>query len=85
VTIDEAEGIARSYAHLTDPADPYPAELVGDLSRFIIDVLPVVRAAEAYQHAERHEDGDASWRAESALFQAIDALRSTHPDGKGGG
>ena len=48
MTLDDIERLARMHEHLTDPSDPWPAEIVGDLARILLAVLPVVKAAEAW-------------------------------------
>lgn len=36
--LDELLALARQHQDLTDPNDPYPAELVGNLSRGIVEL-----------------------------------------------
>ena len=43
---------------------------------------PVYDAAIAFVHAERHEDGDGSWRAENALIIAADAATTSQKAGR---
>lgn len=81
MTLDEIEELARDYAHLTDPMDPWPAEWLGDLARALLAVLPVIRAAEAWhrvntgQHTNGPQHTLAMRDTRNALVAAIDTMR----------
>lgn len=73
---------ARRYQHLDDPADPYPAETVGQLSRALLRLHAeneamrgVCEAAEEWlghleKRGARYQDG-----VPGSLMDAIDAFR----------
>lgn len=71
MTLDELERMAEGYKHLDDPADPYPAETVGQLARAVLAMVPVVRAAYAYRDAKDFDTYEAT-----QLEESVDALRA---------
>ncbi len=80
MNIDEMERIAEMYKHLDDPSDPYPAKLVGDLSRALLAMLPVIKAAETwaaipYQNDPYQNDNNLE-ECDSKLVAAITTMRA---------